>query len=82
MKDGFQDEGVNYTLIWGRFTPILYRPDKFELLDSEFGAYPEHMDGYEGIFNDVRSKSFNIGVFREKESGNVFVFATTHLWWK
>ena len=82
LKDGFQNEGVNYTLIWGRFTPILYKSDKLELLASEFGAYPEFIDGYEGSFNDVRSKSFNLGVFRDKESGKTFVFATTHLWWK
>ncbi|MBQ8688989.1 MAG: hypothetical protein IJ515_01330 [Clostridia bacterium] len=82
LKTGFEGEGVKYTLIWGRFTPIIYRADKFELIDSEFGAYPENIDGYEGCFNDVGSKSWNLGVFRVKESGKVFVFATTHLWWK
>lgn len=82
LKEGFQSEKINYTLIWGRFTPILYRADKFELLDSEFGTYPEKIEGLEGSFNDVRSKSWNLGVFREKGSGRTFVFATTHLWWK
>lgn len=83
LKEGMQEDGgVNYTLIWGRFTPILYNSAKLDLLDSEFGAYPEYIDGYEGSFNDVRSKSWSVGVFRAKESGKRFVFATTHLWWK
>lgn len=82
LKEHCAAAGLDYTLIWGRFTPILYRADKFELVDSVFGTYPEHIEGFEGSFNDVRSKSFNIGVFREKETGMLFVFATTHLWWK
>lgn len=82
LKEGLQNEGVNYTLIWGRYTPILYNASKLELVDSEFGTYPENIDGYEGIFNDGRTKSWNLGVFRVKESGKTFVFATTHLWWK
>lgn len=82
LKQGFEDENINYTLIWGRFTPILYRADKFELLDSAFGTYPENIKGFEGSFNDVKSKSWNLSVFRIKESGKCFIFATTHLWWK
>ena len=82
LKQGFEDENENYTLIWGRFTPILYRADKFELLDSAFGTYPEKMKNFEGCFNDSKSKSWNLGVFRIKENGEKFIFATTHLWWK
>ncbi len=78
VKEGLPD----YTLIWGRFTPILYRADRLELVDSEFFTYPDHIDGFEGKFNDARSKAYNIGVFRIKESGKLFIFATTHLWWK
>ncbi len=70
-----------YTMIWGNMTPIVYRADKLELIDADYLLYPEHVDGYEGVFNDVKSKSCNIGVFRTKEDGRVFVFATTHLWW-
>lgn len=81
LKEGFQQEQVNYTLVWGRFTPILYRADKLELIDSEFGTYPEGIEGFEGCFNDVRSKSWNLGVFRVKSTGKYFVFVTTHLWW-
>ena len=82
VKQGFENENQDYALIWGRFTPILYRTDKFELIDSAFGTYPEKMEGFEGSFNDAKSKSWNLGVFRIKESGKCFVFATTHLWWK
>ena len=82
LKEGLLGEKMNYTLIWGRFTPILYRSDKLELIASEFGSYPENIDGFEGSFNDSKTKSWNIGVFRVKESGKMFVFATTHLWWK
>lgn len=73
--------GVNYALIWGRFTPIMYRAEKFDLVDTAFGTFPEHIEGYEGSFNDMRSKAWNLGVFREKATGKLFVFATTHLWW-
>lgn len=82
LKQEFENENMKYTLIWGRFTPIIYRADKFELIDSEFGTYPEIIEGFEGTFNDVKSKSWNLGVFRSKENGKVFIFATTHLWWK
>lgn len=82
LSQNFEKEGLKYTIVWGRFTPIIYRSDKLELIDSVFHTYPEHIDGFEGEFNDVKSKAFNLGVFRVKESGQLFVFATTHLWWK
>lgn len=82
LKEGFAEAPVDYTLVWGRFTPILYRAEKFELIDSAFGTYPEAIPRFEGSFNDAKSKSWNICVFRVKESGGVFIFATTHLWWK
>ena len=82
LEEGFQEEQVRYTLIWGRYTPILYRSDKLELIDSEFGTYPENIQGFEGSFNDSRSKSWNLGVFRLKSNGKIFIFVTTHLWWK
>ncbi len=82
MADLVKEGMPGYTLIWGRYTPILYRPDKLELVDSEFLTYPETIEGFEGKFNDARSKAYNIGVFRVKESGKCFIFATTHLWWK
>ena len=42
----------------------------------------ETMEDFEGSFNDAKSKSWNLGVFRIKENGKTFIFATTHLWWK
>ena len=82
LKEGFQSEPVDYTLIWGRFTPILYRSDKLDLIDSEFGTYPETIQGFDGCFNNSRTKSWNLAVFRLKSSRKMFVFVTTHLWWK
>ena len=82
LKEGFAESETPYTLIWGRFTPILYRADKFELVDAAFGTYPEAIPEFVGSFNDGRSKSWNLGVFRIKENGKIFIFATTHLWWK
>lgn len=82
LREGFCREPVDYTLIWGRYTPILYRADRLELIDSAFGTYPLSIEGFEGSFNDCQSKAWNIGVFRVKESGKCFIFATTHLWWK
>ena len=76
------EENLPYTIIWGNMTPIIYRADKFELLDTEYLLYPKTMAGFEGSFNDSRSKAVNVGVFRCKEDGKVFIFATTHLWWR
>lgn len=76
-----QEEKLPYTIIWGNMTPIFYRADKFELLDNKYILYPHEVEGFEGSFNDANSKSLNIGVFRSKEDGKVFIFATTHLWW-
>lgn len=81
LKQGFEGEGIKYALIWGRYTPIIYRADRLELIDSEFGTYPETIDGFEGQFNDVKSKSWNLAVFRTKAEGKTFIFVTTHLWW-
>ena len=82
LKFYCMEENLPYTIIWGNMTPIIYRADKFELLDTEYMIYPEKMEGYEGTFCDAKSKSCNVGVFRSKEDGKVFVFATTHLWWQ
>ena len=76
------ERGLNYAILWGRDTPIFYRPDKFELVDSAFSLYPEEFPGHEGAFNNQKTKSYCIGVFRVKENGKLFVFASTHLWWK
>lgn len=76
------EEGLRYALLWGRDTPIAYRQDKFEVIDSDFSLYPDDFPGHEGIFNNDHTKSYNIAVFRIKENGKTFIFASTHLWWK
>lgn len=81
LKFYCMEEGLPYTQIWGNYTPLIYRADKLELLDTDYILYPVHVEGYEGKFNDALSKSLNLGVFRSKESGRVFLFGTTHLWW-
>lgn len=81
LKEALQEEPLKYTLIWGRYTPILFRADKLDLIDTEFCTYPQSIPGFEGAFNDARSKAFHLGVFRVKETGKTFIFVTTHLWW-
>ena len=82
LKFYCSEEKLPYTMIWGNDTPILYRSDKLNLLDSEFLLYPEHVEGFEGSFNNNFTKSFNLGVFQCKEDGQIFILATTHLWFK
>lgn len=76
------EDGLRYALLWGRDTPIVYRQDKFELVDSDFALYPDEFPGYEGVFNNGKTKSWCLAVFRVKETGRLFLFMTTHLWWK
>ena len=73
---------IPYTLLWGRDTPIIYRADKFELVDSYYEIYPEEIAGFEGSFNNLKTKSYCVGVFRIKENGKLIIFGTTHLWYK
>lgn len=70
-----------YALLWGKDTPIIYRKDKFEVIDSDFALYTEEIDGLEGKFNNDATKSYLVTVFRDKGSKKQLVFATTHLWW-
>lgn len=81
LKFYCMDENLPYTLIWGNYTPLIYRADKFILLDTEYIIFPETVKDYEGSFNDGKSKACNLGVFQSKEDGKTFIFATTHLWW-
>ena len=82
LKFACMEKDLPYTFIWGNDTPIIYRADKFELLDTEFFLFPKYMEGLEGEVNNGNTKSLCIGVFRDKSDGKVFVFATAHLWWK
>ena len=77
------EEGLSqYALIWGNYTPIIYRSDKLELVDTEYLRYPTAIEGLPGKYNDTGSKGATLGVFRIKENGKMFIFLTTHLWFK
>lgn len=86
MRDIFMDmfcqNDTPYAMLYGRDTPILYRKDKFELVDSDFLIYPEYIDGLDGSFNNAKTKSCSIAVFRVIQTGSLLIFASTHLWWK
>ena len=77
----FAETNAGYALLWGRDTPILYKTDKFELVDSAYLLYPEAVPGFEGEFNNLKTKSYCIAVLRSKENGKMLVFGTTHLWY-
>lgn len=79
---GLAAAGERYALLWGRDTPILYRQDRLELLDSDFLVYPTEVPGLEGEFNNSGTKSWCIAVFRDKTDGKKLIFMSTHLWWK
>lgn len=78
----FSNDGVGYALLWGRDTPILYKTSKFELVFSDYLIYPSAVPGFSGKYNNEKTKSYCIAVFREKESGKYIVFGTTHLWYR
>ena len=77
-----QKRGISYGAVWGRDTPIVYRTDRLELVDSCFCVYPREVPGQAGEFNNHDSKSYCAAVFRIKASGRLFALMTTHLWWK
>ena len=81
VSEGLMQPPIRYEMIEGGYTPIFYRPDRLRLIESDFFRYSEKMEGYDGIFNDMGSKSYCIGVFEILESGKRFIFASTHLWW-
>ena len=79
---GLKEAGLPYAALWGRDTPILYRADRFEAVDSDFLIYPRDVPGLEGEFNNSGTKSYCVAVFRAKDSGKLLTLMTTHLWWK
>ena len=79
--DHFAKREAGYTLLWGRDTPILYKTDSFELVDTAFRIYPESAPGFEESYNNSKTKSYCIAVLRDKRDGKLLIFATTHLWW-
>ncbi len=82
MTDELMQQMEGYALLWGRDTPIIYRTDKFELIDSAYRIYPAQLPGREGGFNNAKTKSYCIAVLRAREDGKLLCFATTHLWYK
>lgn len=82
LMERLAEKATPFALLWGRDTPILYRSDKFELLDSRHALYPDGVPGLDGIYNNKKTKSYTIAHFRCKEDGKRFVFVSTHLWWK
>ena len=79
---GLADKGYSYAMLWGKDTPILYRQERLELLDSDFLMYPVKIPGLDGEFNNQGTKSWCAAVFRDKTDGKKLIFMTTHLWWK
>ena len=75
-------QGYKYALLWGKDTPILYKRDRFELIDSDFLIYPLSMPDFAGEFNNGKTKSLCIAALRDKTDGKKLIFMTTHLWWK
>jgi len=60
---------------WHRnFTPVFYRKDRFQLVDSGFLPF-------EGL-NDGNSKSVTWGVFEEIGTGKKVGIVSTHFWYK
>lgn len=75
------EKSKNYAFLWGADTPIAYKPEKLELVDSFFAYHDADIPGLTGEFNNVKTKSYTVAVFRTKANGKYFVFASTHLWW-
>lgn len=56
------------------YTPIFYKKDKFNVVESGYCAFPGFNDGY--------SKSLTWCVFEEKISGIMFGVISTHFWFQ
>ncbi|MBR7112845.1 MAG: hypothetical protein IKC75_08035 [Clostridia bacterium] len=77
------EDGLDgYAMIWGNYTPIFYRTDRLDLVAAEYVRYPKEIEGLPKTYNDISSKGATVGVFRTKEDGKMFIFLTTHLWFK
>ena len=56
------------------FTPVYYKTDKFNLIDSGYYLYT-------GL-NDANSKSVTWAVLEDAETAKCFAAISTHFWWK
>lgn len=80
----FQDEHgetVHYEYLSGGDTPIVFRSDRFLLMESGFLRYPKEIPGLTGEYNNAWTKSYTYGVFQCIETGKMLIFMSTHLWW-
>ncbi len=73
---------LNYEIITGGDTPIVFRRDRLKLLESGFFRYTEEIPGLEGSFNNAESKSYTWGMFETRDEGKRFALLSTHLWYR
>ncbi len=78
-RDG---DGAVYEYISGGDTPLVYRRDRFKLLESGFFRYEEQVPGLQGSFNNNETKSYAFGVFERRSDAARLAVMTTHLWYK
>lgn len=55
------------------YTPLMYRKDRFELVDSGWDIFHIKLD---------RSKSLTWAVLKDVKTGKLLVTYSTHFWWK
>ena len=70
LKDTYTEVGIGML----NYTPVFYKTEKFNLLDSGYMLY----DG----LNDANSKSVTWVVLEDKASGKKFIAMSTHFWWR
>ncbi len=73
---------AKYEYIFGADTPLVYRYDKYKVIETGFFRYDEEVPGLEGCFNNGGTKSYAWGVFADKQSHKRIAVMSTHLWWK
>lgn len=73
---------AKYEYVSGGDTPIVFRRDKFLLIESGFFRYSEEVPGLGGSFNNYGTKSYCFGVFEEIATKKRFALMSTHLWWR
>lgn len=80
---------IGYTQVNGgyadNFTPLFYRADTLELIDSGFHLYSEYMNDQnqpdpQGAYkiNNGKSKSLTWAVFEQRSGGKRFIAVSTH----
>lgn len=74
-SDLFSDIGDKYILVEGvkgNFTPLLYKKERFDLIERGWELFVETPDP---------SKSFTWAVLREKQNQKKIAVINAHLWW-